>query len=104
MWPKEQFCEEMEQVSDQFPNYHTKNVLGDFSGKLGREGTCFRTDSSERKSACTVHSEDSGAGVVTVGTTQDLMAREQCSQLETFTSAVMSVLLCTFAIRLTCDR
>lgn len=51
-----------------------------------------------------VNSEDSGAGVVTVGTTQDLMAREQCSQLETFISAFMSLLLCAFAIRMTSDR
>lgn len=55
------------------------------------------------KSLC-VNSEESGAGVFTVVTTQDLMAREQCSQLETFTSAFMSLLLCTFAIRLTSDR
>jgi len=47
-----QFYEELERVSDHFPNYHTKNLLGDFSGKLGREGTYFKTDSSEQKSAC----------------------------------------------------
>jgi len=52
LWPKEQFCEELEQVSDQFPNYHTENLLGDFSGKLGREGAHFNTDSSEQKSVC----------------------------------------------------
>ena len=51
-----------------------------------------------------VNSADSRDGVVTIGTTQDLMAREQCSQLETFISAFMSLLLCTFAIRLTSDR
>jgi len=30
-------CEELEQVFDQFPTYHTKIMSGDFNAKLGRE-------------------------------------------------------------------
>jgi hypothetical protein len=34
---KENFYEELEQVFDQFPRYHMKILLGDFSVKVGRE-------------------------------------------------------------------
>jgi hypothetical protein len=34
---KESFYEELEQVFDQFPRYHMKNMLGDFNAKVGRE-------------------------------------------------------------------
>jgi hypothetical protein len=31
------FYEELEQVFNKFPKYHTKILLGDFSAKVGRE-------------------------------------------------------------------
>ena len=31
------FYEELEQVFDHFPRYHTKILLGDFNAKVGRE-------------------------------------------------------------------
>jgi hypothetical protein len=34
---KDSFFEELEQVSDQFPRYHMKILLGDFNAKVGRE-------------------------------------------------------------------
>jgi hypothetical protein len=34
---KDSFYEELEQVFDQFPRYHMKILLGDFSVKVGRE-------------------------------------------------------------------
>jgi exonuclease III len=34
---KDSFYEELEQVSDHFPKYHTKVLLGDFNAKVGRE-------------------------------------------------------------------
>jgi hypothetical protein len=34
---KDSFYEELEQVFDQFPRYHMKNLLGDFNAKVGRE-------------------------------------------------------------------
>ena len=30
---KDGFCEELKQVFDRFPNYHMKNLLGDFNEK-----------------------------------------------------------------------
>jgi hypothetical protein len=38
---KDSFYEELEQVFDRFPKYHTKIRLGDFSVKLGTEDTVF---------------------------------------------------------------
>jgi hypothetical protein len=34
---EDRFYEELEQVSDHFPKYHMKILLGDFNEKLGRE-------------------------------------------------------------------
>jgi hypothetical protein len=34
---KDNFYDELEQVFDQFPRYHMKISLGDFSAKVGRE-------------------------------------------------------------------
>jgi exonuclease III len=34
---KDTFHEELEQVFDQIPRYHTKILLGDFNAKVGRE-------------------------------------------------------------------
>jgi exonuclease III len=34
---KDRFYEELEQVFDKFPRYHTKILLGDFNAKAGRE-------------------------------------------------------------------
>jgi uncharacterized protein YcsI (UPF0317 family) len=34
---KDRFYEELEQVSDKFPRYHMKTLLGDFNAKVGRE-------------------------------------------------------------------
>jgi hypothetical protein len=33
---KDSFSEELEQVLDQFPRYHMKILLGDFSAQVGR--------------------------------------------------------------------
>ena len=35
--PKNDFCEELDQVFDKFPKYHMEILLGYFSAKLGRE-------------------------------------------------------------------
>jgi hypothetical protein len=34
---KDSFCEEIERVFDEFPEYHTKMLLGDFNAKVVRE-------------------------------------------------------------------
>ena len=43
---KDSFYEELEQVFDHFPRYHTKNLLGDFNAKVGRENCLKRTAQS----------------------------------------------------------
>jgi len=35
--PREKFYEELEQVFNHFPKYHTKILFGDFNAKVGRE-------------------------------------------------------------------
>ena len=45
---KESFYEELEQVSDQFPRYHMKILLGDFNAKVGRENIFKPTIGNER--------------------------------------------------------
>jgi endonuclease/exonuclease/phosphatase (EEP) superfamily protein YafD len=42
---KDSFSEELEQVFDHFPKYHTKILLGDFNAKVGRR--YFQTDNWE---------------------------------------------------------
>ena len=39
---KDSFYEKLEQVSNHFPKYHSKILLGDFNTKLGRENI-FKT-------------------------------------------------------------
>jgi exonuclease III len=34
---KDRFYEELEQISDKFPRYHMKILLGDFNASVGRE-------------------------------------------------------------------
>ena len=43
---KDSFYEELEQVFDNFPKYHMKNLLGDFNAKVGREKN-FKADNCE---------------------------------------------------------
>jgi hypothetical protein len=44
---KDSFCEELEQVFDHFPKYHTKILFGDINAKLGREDTFKPTIGNE---------------------------------------------------------
>jgi hypothetical protein len=34
---RDSLYKELERVFDEFPKYHTKNLLGDFNAKVGRE-------------------------------------------------------------------
>jgi len=45
---KTSIYEELEQVSDRFPKYHMKILLGDFNAKLGREDIFKPTIGNER--------------------------------------------------------
>ena len=59
------FCEELEQVSDHFPMYHMKILLGDFNTKLGRENILKPTIGNK-----SLHqgSNDIGVRIVNFGT------------------------------------
>jgi hypothetical protein len=58
---KDCFYEELEQVFDHFPKYHTKILLGDFNPKLGREDT-FKP--MNRNESLHEDSNDNGVRVV----------------------------------------
>jgi len=44
---KDSFYEELEEVSNHFPKYHTNIQLGDFNAKVEREREYFQTNSWE---------------------------------------------------------
>ena len=58
---KDSFYEELEQVSDHFPKYDMKILLGDFNAKVGRENICKPTIRNE-----SLHQDGNNNGVRTV--------------------------------------
>ena len=58
---KDSFYEELEQVSDHFPKYDMKILLGDFNAKVGRENICKPTIRNESP-----HQDGNNNGVRTV--------------------------------------
>jgi exonuclease III len=56
---KDSFYEELEQIFDHFPKYHTKILLGDFNAKLGREDTFKPTIGNE-----SLHEGNNDNGVI----------------------------------------
>jgi hypothetical protein len=69
---KDSFYEELEVVFDHFPKYHTKNLLGDFNAKVGREDAFKPTIGNE-----SLHqdSNDNGVRVVNFATSQNLVVK-----------------------------
>ena len=57
---KDSLCEDLEQVSDNFPKYHMKILLGDFDAKVGRENIFKHTIEND-----SLH-QDSNDNVVTI--------------------------------------
>jgi hypothetical protein len=69
---KDSFYEELEQVCDHFPKYHTKILLEDFNAKLGREDTfkpMIRNESLHEDST------DNGVRAVNVATSKSLVVK-----------------------------
>jgi hypothetical protein len=66
------FYEELEQVSDQFPRYHAKILLGDFNAKVGREDIFKPIIGNE-----SLHedSNDNGVRVVNFATSKNLIVK-----------------------------
>jgi len=66
------FCEELEQVSDHFPMYHMKILLGDFNTKVVRENTFKPTTGNK-----SLHqdSDDNGVRIVNFATSKNLVVK-----------------------------
>ena len=64
---KESFYEELEQVFDHFPKYHTKTLLGDFNAKVGRENIFKPTIGQD--------SNDNGVRLVNFATSKNLVVK-----------------------------
>jgi hypothetical protein len=67
---KDSFYEELEQVLDHFPKYHTKILLGDFNVKVGRDNIFKSTIGKE-----SVHQDnnDNGVRIVNFATLKNLV-------------------------------
>ena len=63
--------EELEQVFDHFPKYHTK-ILLDFNAKVGRENIFKPTIGNE---SLHQHSNDNGVRIVTFATSKNLVIK-----------------------------
>ena len=69
---KDSFCEELEQVFDQFPKYHMKMLLGEFNAKVGRENS-FKSKIGQES----LHqdSNDNGVRLVNFATSQNMVVK-----------------------------
>jgi hypothetical protein len=77
---KDSFYEELECVIDEFPQYHTKILLGDFSAKIGREDICKPTTANENLHESSI---DTAVRVVNFAISKNL-SKIQCSYIVTF--------------------
>jgi hypothetical protein len=66
------FYEELEEIFDHFPKYHTTILLGDFNAKVGREDTSKPIIGNE-----SLHqdSNDNGVRVVNFATSKNLVVK-----------------------------
>jgi hypothetical protein len=69
---KDRFCEEPEQVFDQFPRYHMKILLGNFNEKVGREEIFKLVIGNESLHEA---SNDNGVRVVNFATLKNLIVK-----------------------------
>jgi hypothetical protein len=78
---KDNFCEELGRVFDQFPRYDMKIILGDFNAKVGKENIFKPTIGSE-----SLHeiSNDNGVRIVNFAISKNLVVKLQCSPIAKF--------------------
>jgi hypothetical protein len=69
---KDSSYEELERVSDKFPKYHVKILLGDFNAKVGREDIFKLTIGNECLNEI---SNDNGVSLVNFATSKNLRAK-----------------------------
>jgi hypothetical protein len=77
---KDSFYEELERVSDTFPKYNMKIVLGDFNAKVGREDIFTPTIGNESSHQI---SNDNSVRVVNSATFKNLTVNLLCSDVAT---------------------
>jgi hypothetical protein len=69
---KDSFYEELDQVFDQFPRYHMKNLLGDFNAKVGKEDIFKPTVGNDSLHEAT---NDNGVRVVNFATSKNVIVK-----------------------------
>ena len=69
---KDSFYEELEQVSDHFPRYYMKILLGDFNAKVGSEDIFKPTIGNESPHQ---DSNDNGVRIVNFATSKNLVVK-----------------------------
>jgi exonuclease III len=69
---KDNFCEELEQVFEEFPRYHMKILLGDFNAKVGREDIFKPIIGNENLHEA---SNDNGVRLVNFATSKNLIVK-----------------------------
>jgi hypothetical protein len=92
---KDSFYEELEQVLDQFPGYHMKILMGDFSVKVGREDIFISIIGNE-----TLHEASNGNGIRVVNfATSKNLPRAQHFHTATFINTLGLLLMVSHIIR-----
>jgi hypothetical protein len=89
---KDSFYEELEQVFDQFPRYHMKILLGDFSAKVGREDIFKPIIGSEANN-------DNRVRVVNFATSKNLIVKSTTFHTMTFINTLGLLLMVSHIIR-----
>jgi hypothetical protein len=74
---KDSFYKELERVSDKFPKYHMKILLGDFSAKVDKKDIFKPTVGNEHFNEI---SNDNGVRLVNFATTPNLRVKSTTSQ------------------------
>jgi exonuclease III len=69
---KDRFHEELEQVFNDFPRYHMKTLMGDFSAKVGREDIFKPVIGNETLREASI---DNGVRVVNFATSKNLIVK-----------------------------
>jgi hypothetical protein len=94
---KDKFYEELEQVFDHFPKYHTKILLRDFNAKLGREDILKPTIGNV---SLWQDNNDNGVRIVNFATSKNLVVKSTMLSLRTLTHTPGPLLMGRLTTRL----
>jgi hypothetical protein len=93
---KDSFYEELEQVFDQFPSYHTRIFLGDFIAKVDREDIFKPIIGNESLHEA---SNDNGVRVLNFATSKNVIVRAQHFHTVTFINTLGLLLMVSHIMR-----